>query len=155
SIANATTGSGSAGTLSASRATWGASDVNLSTEGTADWARWGSANVASFDHKSGIAQQISNYTQLGTTTPIWLHYVSTFSWTSGTPTASATANLGGIYIDSPHASGDGFRITVPASTTARTLKLYLGNWHVRMKVAATLSDGAAGPYVDTSWDVSS
>jgi hypothetical protein len=140
-------------TLTASRSARGSTDRNLSTEGETDWARWGSASVGSFDHKSGVTQQISNFTRLGSVAPIWLNTGATYSWSGGTPTGSATTNLGGIHIDSPHGSGDGFRITVPADRTTKTLKVYLGNFNVRMKFLATLSDGSAAPYADTSWDV--
>ncbi|MBK8161664.1 MAG: hypothetical protein IPK65_00485 [Gammaproteobacteria bacterium] len=60
--------------------------VNLSTEGSADWAHWALTNAASFNHKSGITQQISNYTRIGPVNPG--RFVSanqfTSTWTGGT-----------------------------------------------------------------------
>src|SRR6202040_4074126 len=39
--------------------------VNLTAQGTADWAHWGLTSSASFDHKAGVVQQISNYSVVG------------------------------------------------------------------------------------------
>jgi hypothetical protein len=43
--------------------------VTLSSEGSADWAHWALTNAASFNHKAGIPQQISNYTRIGPVNP--------------------------------------------------------------------------------------
>ncbi|MBK8161663.1 MAG: hypothetical protein IPK65_00480 [Gammaproteobacteria bacterium] len=122
--------------------------VNLSTEGSADWAHWALTNAASFNHKSGITQQISNYTRIGPVNPG--RFVSanqfTSTWTGGTPTATATNTGAGLYITG---NNNGFSVTVPASTTAKTLRLYLGGWKARGQLQATLSDGSAAPYVTT------
>ena len=48
------------------------------------------------------------------------------------------------------ALGNGFQITVPADTTQRTLKLYIGLWSAQGRLEVSLSDGSAAPYVDTS-----
>ena len=46
--------------------------------------------------------------------------------------------------------GNGFEITVPADTTTKTLKLYVGVWFTQDKLKATLSDASAPAYVDTT-----
>ncbi len=46
--------------------------------------------------------------------------------------------------------GNGFEFTVPADTTLRTLRLYVGVWRVRGRLEAELSDGSSSPYVDSS-----
>ena len=46
------------------------------------------------------------------------------------------------------------RPSVPADTTLRTLKVYLGGYITTSKVVATLSDGSAAPYVATFGDLS-
>jgi alpha-glucosidase len=143
--ATATPTPGSGGVLSGSSATSPAS-ANLSTEGTLDWSHWGLNSVSDFNHKSGVSQQISNYTKIGTGS-ILRHADNpvSFSWTGGTPTASATNSTTGIHDKS--VVGSGFQITVPAGTTQKTLKLYVGVWKAKGKLEASLSDGSASPYV--------
>jgi hypothetical protein len=70
-----------------------------------------------------------------------------YSWTDGTPTASATNSPTGLYINGLN---KGFQITVPADTTSRTVKVYVGVWGAQGKLEATLSDSSASAYVDTS-----
>jgi hypothetical protein len=70
------------------------------------------------------------------------------SWTGGTPTASTTGSTTGLAVRS---YGSGFRLTLPASTTAQTLRLYLGAWNGRGQFQASLSDGSAPSLVDTSF----
>jgi alpha-glucosidase (family GH31 glycosyl hydrolase) len=122
------------------------SNANLSTEGTTDWAHWGLNAVGDFNHKSGVTQQISNYTKIGSGT-IMRHADNpvSFTWTGGTPTASATNSTTGIHNKS--AVGSGFQITIPAGTTQKTLKLHVGVWKAKAKLEASLSDGSASPYV--------
>ncbi len=142
-IVNVNSGGGS---LSGSR-TATPSSVNLTAEGTADWAHWGSASGASFDHKSGVAQQISDYTNIGNVSILrYTGDATTYSWTDGTPTAVANTNTGVFTYN----VGNGFLLTVPADTTPRTLKLYFGLWSAGGRLEATMSDGSASPFVDTS-----
>ncbi len=135
------------GLLSGSMAPAPAS-VNLTAEGTMDWAHWGLSSPASFDHKAGVTSAISNYTLAGsaaaqrqTASP------TSYSWTGGTPTASATGTATGVYV---LGLGNGFRLTLPADTTKRTLKLYLGVWDAQGRLDATLSDGSATAVSDTT-----
>ena len=39
--------------------------MSLSTEGILDWSHWGLSSATGFNHKSGITQQISNYSLIG------------------------------------------------------------------------------------------
>ncbi|MGH9959418.1 MAG: hypothetical protein ACREBC_20215 [Pyrinomonadaceae bacterium] len=73
---------------------------------------------------------------------------TTFSWTDGTPTLNVSNTPTGINTNG--VVGNGFEITVPADTTARILKLYVGVWFTRGKLEATLSDASAPAFVDTS-----
>ncbi len=64
--------------------------INLTAEGTSDWAHWGYTDSTSFDHKNGVPQQISNFTRFGSISTIrsssnWDPTV-TYSWSDGTPT---------------------------------------------------------------------
>jgi hypothetical protein len=45
---------------------------------------------------------------------------------------------------------NGFRLTAPADSTVRTLKVYVGAYRTRGQFVAHLSDGSAADYVDTS-----
>ena len=119
--------------------------VSLSTEGTTDWAHWGLTAASSFNHKGGVPQQISNYTLIGSTTVGRMTDSRVaYSWSGGTPTASATSTITGI---SFAGIGNGYRLTIPAQTTESVLKIYLGLWRARGKLEVRLSDGSVAPYV--------
>ena len=130
--------------------------IDFSAAGDADWVHWGlGGDVAAYNHRAGVAPSISNYTQLGDASLLQTNCCieTGFSWTDGTPSATATNAIGGIYVDTAKAGGDGFQFSVPADTSQRTLLVYAGNWCVREKLQATLSDGSAPSVVDTSFDV--
>ncbi len=122
------------------------SAVNLSTEGTTDWAHWGLSTASSFDHKSGVTQQISNYTLIGSTAPgRFADSRVAYTWSGGTPTASASSSTTGLYFTG---IGNGYQLSVPAATTDRTVKLYLSAYQARGRLEARLSDGSVSSYVD-------
>src|SRR5439155_14888193 len=71
----------------------------------------------------------------------------TFTWSDGTPTASAAA--------SPNVLGTfgyfhGYSFTLPADTTTRVLHVYVGVRNFRGQIRAQLSDGSAADVVDSS-----
>ena len=79
-----------------------------------------------------------------------------YSWTNGVPTESETGTGTGIWIAQPGASAGpglntGFEISVPADTTVRALKVYVGAYGARMHFEASLTDESAPPYVDESF----
>ncbi len=149
--------------------------VVLST-GTADWAHWGYADASSFNRKASVTptvtpsaspspspsvtpsaspaasptttasavQQISNFSIIGSGAASWQPSAPVlFSWTGGAPVASATDNTSAIYLTG---ESNGLQITVPASTTEKTLKIYLGAWYSKVGVEAFLSDSSAAVY---------
>jgi len=121
---------------------------NLTTLGTADWVHWGLTDAASVNRKSGVTPQISNFSAVGSANTI--RYTDNpvgFSWSDGTPTASATSTTTGVYRAGVN---NGFSFTVPADTTARTLVVYVGLFGTQAKLKAHLSDSSALDYVDTS-----
>jgi hypothetical protein len=63
------------------------------------------------------------------------------------PAIAVTNSTTGVFV---RGANNGFQIIVPANTTPRTLKLYVGAWHTRGRLVAHLSDGSAADYVDTS-----
>lgn len=122
-------------------------NVNLTTEGTADWAHWGLSDAGSFNHKSGVTQQISNIIPVGGGTPQqYTESPTAFNWSGGTPIGTASNVLNGVFIIG---TGNGFQMTVPADPTQRTLKLYVGVWAATGRLEASLSDGSAPTYIDT------
>jgi hypothetical protein len=122
--------------------------VQLTTEGSKDWAHWGLTSVSSFDQKAGVAHQISNYTLVGSgTASRYANNSVGFTWTDGSPTPAATSSPTGVYVPD---LGNGFRITAPADGTTRTLKVYVGAWRARGRIVAHLSDGSAIDYTDNS-----
>ncbi len=126
--------------------TAGATVVNLTTTGTADWEQWGLAAATAVNRKAGVATQISGLTQLGAAPAFFAAdpRFNSLSWTDGTPTASKSNYTGGLYFVGLN---NGYEFTVAANTTQRTLKLYLGGWNSTSQVRATLSDGSAVHYV--------
>jgi hypothetical protein len=124
-----------------------AGPINLTSQGTLDWAHWGQTSTTSFEHKAAVTQQISNFSlPNGGATGHYAVYPSGYSWSDGTPVASATSNYG-VYLTG---QGHAFQITVPADNlAARTLRLYVGQYQVAARLTATLSDGSALPYTET------
>jgi hypothetical protein len=125
-------------------------NVDLTTEGSVDWAHWGLAASNSFNHKDGVVQQIGNFVALGTH-PVqqYSNNFTAFSWTDGLPVEIATATPTGIFV-----SGytNGFELGVPAQTTSRRLKVYVGLYGAQGTFQAFLSDSSAPAYTDMSLD---
>jgi len=137
------------GSISGSVVTSPVGSINLTSEGSVDWAHWGRNGPSAFDHKVGVTQKISNVTKIGTGAWNWFNDCpTTFSWSDGTPTLSITNTPTGINTNG--VVGNGFEITMPADKTLKTLRLYVGVWYAQGKLEATLSDGSAPAYVDTS-----
>jgi hypothetical protein len=127
-----------------------ASPIDLSG-GAADWAHWGFADQNSFDHKTG-SNLISNFTNvMNTAIQQGTPYPVGFSWSDGTPTSSATNSQTGVYTNGV---GSGFRITVPADNTLRTLRIWAGGQQSMTTVTAHLTDGSFADYTKTGGDPS-
>ena len=123
--------------------------VDLSLEGNTDWAHWGLTDASSFNHKFGVNQLISNLTPIGGGVARFEAPAGArvdYGWSGGTPVADVSATTAGVYM---LGVGNGFELTVPADTTIKTIKLYVGAWTGRGRLEATLSDGSASPYVAT------
>jgi hypothetical protein len=132
-------GSGAAGTTAT---------VNLTTEGTDDWAHWGFSGTT-MNHKSVSGNAVNHITEthVGSAAQ-YNNNANGYTWTDGTPTANATASTTGIYIQQV---GNGFTITVPADRTTRTVTLYLGGYLAAGAITAHISDDSAPDYVDRSF----
>lgn len=129
--------------------------VDLTAEGIDDWAHWGLETNTSINRKVGVPAQISQFTLLGNA--IVRRYADNYtgySWSDGTPTTDANATHTGIFVTN---LSSGFRLTVPADTTPRLLRLYVGAYAARGRLLAYLSDFSAAPFIDRSvydvgWD---
>jgi hypothetical protein len=124
-------------------------NVNLTSEGLLDWAHWGMSVPDDFNHRAGAAQQISNFMLIGEAEVLQFEDNATgYSWSDGTPTIEGNNQTAGIYVSG---LDNGFEVSASADTTVRTLKLYVGAYAARMRFEASLSDGSAPGYVDTSF----
>lgn len=122
--------------------------VDLTSEGSADWAHWGLVTKSSFNHKANVPPQISDITLLGSNLLGRLtdNYTA-FGWSDGTPTPSVFSTNTGVFI---RGVGNGFQITAPADTQPRQLRLYVGGYGMHGEFQAYLSDFSAPPYTDAS-----
>jgi hypothetical protein len=141
---------GSGGTLTGTVSTPD-STVNLTAEGTADWAHWGLVTNTSYNHKAGVSQQIGNFTKIGTNeVQRYADNLSGYRWSDGTPTASVPTNSHtGVFVSGEES---GFALALPADTTVRTAKVYVGLYGAVGEFQAWLGDFSAQAYVDTSLD---
>jgi hypothetical protein len=136
------------GMLNGAGAAGGASAIDLTAEGTDDWAHWGFSGTG-IDHKSVSGSAVNHITETHVGSPLqYLDNANGYSWSDGTPTVNAVATLTGIYIVG---TGNSFTITVPADTTARTVKVYVGGWMSAGTLTAHLSDGSVADYTDGSF----
>ncbi|HXJ58716.1 MAG TPA: Ig-like domain-containing protein [Verrucomicrobiae bacterium] len=125
-----------------------APSVNLTSEGAADWAHWGLATNTSFNRKFTTTQQIGNFVTIGGG-PVqrYADNFTGYSWTDGTPTATASASHTGVFIIG---QGQGFALDLPADLTPRTAKIYVGLYGAQGNFQAYLSDFSAPAYTDES-----
>jgi len=120
--------------------------VDLAADGSADWAHWGLNTATSVNRKTGVITQIGSIVTIGSAANRFqapASVRSTYDWSDGTPTATASSTAG-IYFGG---SGNGFELTSPADTTTRTLKVYLGGFKASGQIEVSLSDGSVAPFV--------
>jgi predicted outer membrane lipoprotein len=126
--------------------------VDLHVEGGLDWSHWGLADASSFNHKSGVTQQIGDYEQISPDSLTCYQNAerpTAFSWILGTPVAAATDSRTGLFFPTPEFEvGEGIRLTVPADTSEKTLKVYLGLFGAKVKFRAFLSDDSTPEVVE-------
>ena len=129
------------------------SSADLTVEGTADWAHWGYSSASSFDDKSGAGGQISNFQQIGINAPTqYGDNLVIYRWSDGATGSGRHANTPangtttGVYILT-----GGLKITVPADTTPRRLRLYVGQLNAQGQLDASLSDKSAPAVSDHSY----
>jgi Bacterial Ig domain len=156
SLAHAGTLTGSFTSLATSPPNGTPTNVNLSALGNLDWVHWGLYTDSSVDRKAGVLPQISDFTVIGSSNDYLAAYQYTdnangYSWSDGTPTMTVTNSHTGVWAyGTPIVLGSGFRITAPADSTVRTLKVFVGAFNGGGLFTATLSDGSAPGYTNAS-----
>ncbi len=122
---------------------------DLTNEGTLDWTQWGLNAPGDVNHKLAVQQQISNFTLIGNgTVQREDHYPNAYTWSDGTPVMVAPPQQqSGVYV---RGIGNGFTFTVMASTTPRTLRVYVGAAHAEGNLWAGINGRT---YTDTSLDM--
>jgi hypothetical protein len=169
-VANGSGGSASGGSLSGSSVTGpgtlsSPTSVDLTAQGSEDWAIWGFANNGTStslapDVRKANGSGIGDLTNIdpGTTVPLrgigQFDEPFTFSWSDGTgDNPTATAAHGGIQHDGETVLlptlGKGFSFDVPADTNSRTLRVYVSTNRAAGALTATLSDGSAAAFTST------
>jgi hypothetical protein len=122
--------------------------VSLTAEGPVDWAHWGLTTATSFNRKSSVTPRISNYALVdAAAADRYQDNPNFYAWGDGTPTATNSGTPTGVYVGG--VLSNGFRLTVPADTTVRTLKLYIGVWDAQGRLEVSLSDHSARTFTDT------
>jgi len=117
--------------------------VDLSAEGTLDWAHWGLADTNVFNRRATLAPRIGDVTLLGTSPVAAVtNSARAFNWTNGTPVAVASA-ANQLVISG---ADSGFEIAVAADTTTKRLRLHFGLVAVQATLTASLSDNSAPPF---------
>ncbi len=138
---------GPGGALSGTRSNSPAA-VNLTAEGTSDWAHWGALTASSFDHKSTGNGQISNFTLIGSNVVTrYDNNYTAFSWSDGVPLATTNGSTTGLFVTG---AANGFEISAPADTRLRTLKVYTGLYGAQANFEAFLTDFSGRAFTDTS-----
>jgi hypothetical protein len=126
--------------------------IDLTVEGGLDWSHWGlNAPPNDLDQKVGGTGEIGDYDVIGTVSAVQSSSSPvTFSWSDGNGTppddvvADTTTRL--IFTTSSVDVDEGIRLTVPAGTSEKTLKVYVGAFSAKGKLTASLSDGSASNY---------
>lgn len=136
--------------LSGSYQEYNVNPTNLTSVGTSDWVHWGyGGSAGAVDRSNTGAYLISSYGLLtGGTVSANGTWPIDFSWSNGTPVSGVSTTTSCIYVKG---LDNGFTLSVPASTTTRTLYVYVGVYKGRGRLTASIQGGPT--YVDASLDM--
>jgi hypothetical protein len=145
---------GRAGTLTGSLTMLASNSVaDLTAEGAVDWVHWGTHTEFGWNRKVALTPQIGPLVAMtapGNGPYQFSDNVTGYSWSDGTPDVLVTNTTTGIWAPGKN---NGFQLTVPADTTLRRLRVYVGAFEAQAQFEASLSDGSALPYSDSSIDI--
>lgn len=128
--------------------------VNLTQEGTIDWAHWGYSLASDFDRKATGNDLISNYMLINTLSAVqYGDGLVGYKWNDGQSGLGQRANSSGpsatgVYITG---IGNGAKITVPAASMPGHVRFYVGGFKSTGQIKIELSDGSAPAYLDHSY----
>lgn len=131
-------------------------NVNLTAIGTLDWVHWGLYTETTVNRKAGVLPQISDYTVIGNSNNYLAAYqyadnANGYSWADGNPAMSVNDTHTGVWAyGTPIFLGTGFRLSAPADTNTRTLKVFVGAYNGGGTLVAYLSDGSSPGYTNSS-----
>jgi hypothetical protein len=127
--------------------------VDLTADANADWAHWGYSAASDFDDKKLGGGQISNFQQVGVNIPTqYGDGLVIYRWSDGSSgsgrhsSTSANGTTTGVYVLT-----GGLKITAPADTTVRRLKVYVGQLNAQGQIDASLTDNSAPSVSDHSY----
>lgn len=119
--------------------------VDLTTEGTFDWVHFGE-NISITD-TDRLANGPAAIVQTVTGNEMaYGQYSLTFKWSNGAPTQSDPGTTTGVYVG---ATGNGFKLTLPAGIAPHTVRVYVGQYKSTATFTAHLSDGSAADFSDS------
>ena len=131
--------------------------VSLTTNGPQDWVHWGLYTETSVNQKFGVQSEMGQLTPLaapGSNSFVFVYQVTdlahSYSWTDGKPERRVDETHTGVWTYGFPEIGTGFEFTVPADTTTRTLRVYLGLYAAHGQMEATLSDNSAPAYLNAT-----
>ena len=133
--------SGDAGVASLTYARTAApSSVNLTTEGTGDWAFWGSGPPT--QRKSGLSHVLADYAVSGgpTSTSPSSNDPTTFTWQDGTPNTTESGTTDHFFLKGTIGAAATFLVDATAAT--HTAFFYLGLNRTRARFEVDFTDGS-------------
>jgi hypothetical protein len=132
-----------AGYLSGTFALAPNSTIDLTAQGTLDWAYWEGTSLAKFDRRSTSVTPLGALTAIGSPTLFDFggSVGTAYSWTNGLNIPSTTRD--GLVQAFPGLVGEGFSLTAPADQTMRRLRFYVGAAAATGQITATLGDSSA------------
>lgn len=117
-----------------------------------DFAIFANGATAS-QRKSGGGSTISNLSAVGTGSIIGFDPgARTVNHTGGTPTASGSTTAiayNDVNDGGANTQNNGTQLTLPATTTLRQAKIYVGIYEGQLRITASLSDGSATSQINT------
>jgi len=129
-----------------------ARSIDLTAEGTADWAYWWFDSVAKANQKAG-ATDIGELTLIGNVGVgnDWKTHFDVVFTDGQDPVSGSVSDVGNrVWIqNAPPAVDEGYELVVTAGFVNRTLKLYIQNKWAYAQIVATLGDESVETIVDS------
>lgn len=127
--------------------------IDLTADGSADWAHWGYAAASDFDHKQTGGMQISSFQSIGLNVPTQYGMGGViYRWSDGQPGSGRhpmtdlSGTTTGVYVLT-----GGLKISAPADGATRRLRVYVGQYDAEGRLDASLSDNSAAAVSDHSY----